>query len=214
MILRTLLNLLRGGLNTPPAVPDVVVIQKAIRKRYGRVSRCADGLFKYPTGRAGAEGLGYDPTLVAAAPQEMMASFCGVGNPLSLGEISAGSTVLDIGCGAGFDLFCAARAIGPSGKAIGIDLTPEMVDRARTHLELAGVTNAEIHNASVEQIPLQNGTADLVISNGVLNLSPIKEQMFSEIARVLKQGGVLQFADIVLSQELAANQKSASAWSN
>jgi ubiquinone/menaquinone biosynthesis C-methylase UbiE len=144
----------------------------------------------------------------------MMVSFCGVGNPFSLGEISQGATVLDIGCGAGFDLFCAARAVGPTGKVIGIDLTPEMVDRATVNLTRAGIANVEIHNASVEQIPLPNETVDLVISNGVLNLSPDKERTFSEIARVLKPGGVLQFADIVLSQELPADQKSANAWSN
>lgn len=193
--------------------PDTGEIRQGIRTRYAGVARCAEGQFRYPTGLAGAEALGYEPSLIAEAPAAMMVSFCGVGNPFTLGEVLPGDAVLDIGCGAGFDLLCAARLVGPGGRVCGIDLTPEMAVRARQNLAEAGLPHIEIREGAAEELPFADGSFDLVISNGVLNLSPDKGRLFAEIHRVLKPGGRLQFADIVLKEELPSAQKSATAWS-
>lgn len=193
---------------------DHTAIRQAVQGRYAEASRCIDGLFGYPTGKAGAAGLDYQPSHLKAAPEAMIERFCGVGNPLSLGAPAQGETVLDIGCGAGFDLFCAARMVGLSGQAHGIDLTPAMAETARQNLALAGVANAGVQLGSAEDIPFKEGTFDLVISNGVLNLSPDKERSFAEIFRVLRPGGRLQFADIILQEGVAPQEVSAASWSN
>jgi ubiquinone/menaquinone biosynthesis C-methylase UbiE len=132
----------------------------------------------------------------------MLKSFCGVGNPFSLGEIQPGSSVLDIGSGAGFDLYVASRLVGESGRVCGIDLTKEMVDLARQNIAASGMNNIEVTHVSSEEIPYSDNTFDTVISNGVINLSPCKQELFQEIFRVLKNGGTLQFADVVLEKEL------------
>lgn len=132
----------------------------------------------------------------------LLKSFCGVGNPFSLGEILPGNNLLDIGSGAGFDLYVAKRLVGEGGRVCGIDLTREMVDRARNNLAESGMNNIEITHVSSEEIPYHDDTFDTVISNGVINLSPCKQELFKEIFRVLKNGGKLQFADVVLEKEL------------
>jgi len=193
---------------------DVKAIQAAIRRTYAEASRSAEGKFNYPTGRAGLRLLGYDLSVVAGLPDEVLNTFCGVGNPFSLGPIQAGEAVLDVGCGAGLDLVFAARLVGPAGQVHGLDLTSEMVERARQTLHLAGVPGARVQLGAAEALPYSKGTFDVVISNGVLNLSPLKEACLREIARVLKAGGRLQMADIVrradLPAEVAANLQ---AWS-
>lgn len=174
----------------------------------------AAGKFQYPTGREGAEKLGYDAATIKAAGQELLDSFCGVGNPFSLGPVRSGEIVLDIGCGAGFDLFVAAGLVGKNGRACGIDLTLEMVNKASRMLTRAGVTNFEIEIADAAVIPYNDDTFDLVMSNGVINLSPNKDTCFKEILRVLKPGGRIQFADVVLEQDLPQGvANSAEAWS-
>ena len=174
----------------------------------------SEGKFGYPTGRAGAEALGYDSVFIREAPAAMLKSFCGVGNPFSLGEIQPGSSVLDIGSGAGFDLYVASRLVGESGKACGIDLTREMVDLARKNIVASGLHNIEVTHVSSEEIPYSDNTFDTVISNGVINLSPCKQELFQEIFRVLKNGGKLQFADVILEKELpGALAGSLEAWS-
>lgn len=188
-------------------------IQDAIRKRYRQVSRSIAGKFRYPTGQAGAEALGYAPHFIQSAPNELLELFCGVGNPFSQGDIHPDEVVLDVGCGGGFDLFCASLMIGPTGKAFGIDLTPEMAKRARENLAKAGASMTEVRVASSEKIPFDDDMFDVVISNGVLNLSPLKEASFGEIHRVLKSGGRFQFADMVLREELPAEKTVAKAWS-
>lgn len=177
-------------------------IQDAIRKKYAEVALSSEGKFGYPTGRAGAEALGYDPAFISEAPGSLLNSFCGVGNPFSLGTIEPGSSVLDIGCGAGFDLYVAKRLTGDSGRVCGIDLTREMVKRARENLAESGMENIEVIHVSSEEIPYKDDTFDTVISNGVINLSPCKQDLFQEIFRVLKNGGNLQFADVMLEKEL------------
>lgn len=195
--------------------PGIEEIREAVRKKYAEVSESAAGKFNYPTGREGALRLGYDPVLLDEMPDELVISFCGVGNPFSLGPISEGESVLDVGCGAGFDLIVASRLVGPRGKVCGIDLTPEMASRATETMNRMHRANVEVRVAGAEEIPYGDDTFDVVISNGVLNLSPFKEKCFGEIYRVLRKGGRFQFADIVLKEELPEKVAgSLEAWSD
>ncbi len=195
--------------------PDEKKIQDAVKEKYAEVSRSAAGKFNYPTGREGAIRQGYDSVIIQSMPDGLIESFCGVGNPFKLGSIKAGETVLDVGCGAGFDLIVASSLVGREGKVCGIDLTPEMAEKAKSNLEQYGVRNYDIRVAGAESIPYSDDTFDAVISNGVLNLSPLKEKCFREIYRVLKPDGRLQFADIVLKQDCAGAMCSTlEAWSN
>ena len=190
-------------------------IREAVRAKYRKVARSAEGLFKYATGAEGARALGYDAELIADAPPALMKSFCGVGNPFCLGAIRAGEVVLDVGCGAGFDVYVASRAVGEAGEALGVDLTPEMVSVAKENMERVGLTNAEVRCGSSEDLPFECASIDVVISNGVFNLSPNKRRSFEEVVRVLKPGGRLQFADIVLDEDLPTEVVgSLEAWSN
>jgi SAM-dependent methyltransferase len=195
--------------------PSVEEIRAALRKKYAEVSQSAEGKFSYPTGRSGARALGYDLSVLEGMPDELVESFCGVGNPFVLGPIRPEETVLDVGCGAGFDLFVASRLVGRKGKVCGIDLTAEMAAKARKNLARAGIATGEVRLAGAEDIPYDEKTFDIVISNGVLNLSPLKEKSFQEIRRVLKSGGRLQFADIVLKADLPQDvANSLDAWSD
>lgn len=177
-------------------------IRGAVRKKYMAVARSAEGLFRYPTGRAGAVHLGYDPALIDDLPTELLNAFCGVGNPFAIAAVAPGSAVLDIGCGAGFDLIVASRTVGDGGRVRGIDMTPEMLTRARDNFAQLGIDDIETVLVDSETIPYADHTFDVVISNGVINLSPRKAELFREIHRVLRPGGRLQFADIVLEREL------------
>jgi arsenite methyltransferase len=170
-------------------------------------------MFAYPTGRAGALALGYDPAIVDAADPGLLESFCGVGNPFSLFSIQPGTVILDIGCGAGFDLSVAARLTGPEGRVVGVDLTEALVERARANLRKAGIANAEVRQVESEALPFADDSFHAAISNGVINLSPDKDRLFQEIYRVLRPGGRLGFADIVLEKELPQGMEgSAEAW--
>jgi arsenite methyltransferase len=196
----------------PPA--GVNEIRQAIRNKYAEVSISAVGKFSYPVGKEGSLALGYDSALLKSAPEQFFESSCPVGNPFSLGAILPGSAVLDYGCGGGLDLYVAGRLVGDKGRVCGIDLTKEMAERARQNLALAGIPNFEIKTVDAETIPYKDHSFDVVISNGVINLSPCKQTLFQEIHRVLKPGGKLQFADIVLEQELPAGLSgSAESWS-
>lgn len=162
----------------------------------------------------GAEQLGYDPVFIQQAPPALLKSFCGVGNPFSLGVLASGSSILDIGCGAGFDLYVARRLVGKAGRVCGIDLTEEMVALARQNLAVAGLTDIAITCVSAEEITYEDNAFDTVISNGVINLSPCKQELFREIFRVLRKGGRLQFADVVLERTLPSSMAAdAAAWS-
>jgi arsenite methyltransferase len=180
------------------------------------VSVSAAGKFQYPIGKDGAKALGYDPGIIESAPARFLESYCGVGNPFLLGKVNPGSILLDFGCGAGFDLFVASKLVGEKGRVCGIDLTDEMAQRAIKNLTLAGVANFEIKKVDSDSLPYDDHFFDVIISNGAINLSPNKETTFRKIYRVLKPGGKLQFADVVLENELpvpADLARSADAWS-
>lgn len=182
-------------------------IQKAIRKKYKNVARSPDGLFKYPTGRAGLEALQYDNDLVQNLPVSVAASFCGIGNPFTLGPIHGSESVLDIGCGAGVDTMIAAMMTGSSGKAVGIDVIPEMLEKARDNLSTTELKNIAFHEASAERLTFPDEEFDVVISNGVINLVPDKPKALEEVLRVLKPQGRLMIADQILIGELPREKK-------
>ena len=181
---------------------DLIRIKEGIRKRYAKVAVTPEGTFRYPTGKAGLEGLKYDPKMLDALPSEAISSFCGVGNPFSLGPIHEGESVLDVGCGGGVDTLIAAMMVGPGGKAIGIDLIPEMVERAKENLEKTALKNVSFRESSPEEMPFPDESFDVVISNGVFNLVPDKPKALSEVYRVLKLSGRLMMADQILTSEL------------
>jgi arsenite methyltransferase len=195
--------------------PEPQAIHQAMRERYTDVARSASGKFVYPTGRAGAVGLGYDAGVLDAMPASSLAAFCGVGNPWVLGMPRTGDTVLDIGCGAGVDLAVAAQGVGSSGRVWGVDLTPAMARRAQHTLTQMGISHGHVALAQAEALPCATGSVDVVTSNGMLNLSPQKASSFREIWRVLKPGGRLQFADMTLREALPAElMASLDAWSD
>lgn len=197
------------------ANPDQQEIQRAILDKYKKIAHSAEGMFNYATGTEGARALGYDSKAIAEAPSQLLRSFCGVGNPFSIGEIREGETVLDVGCGAGFDLYVASKKVGTAGRVLGVDLTPEMVSVATDNIARSGVTNVEIQQGSSENLPFEQESIDVVISNGVFNLSPQKRLSFEEVFRVTRPGGRLQFADIVQDDDLPGDiVGSLEAWSN
>ena len=182
-------------------------IYKAIHRKYKKVAKNPTGLFKYPTGRAGLEALQYPSKLINALPEAVTDSYCGVGNPFSLGPIDQGEAVLDIGCGSGVDAIFTAMITGPSGKVVGIDLTPEMLKRAKENLSLTELKNITFEEAGADNLPFADQNFDVVISNGALNLVPDKSMALSEVFRVLKPGGRLMLADQILIGELPKEKK-------
>ena len=192
---------------------DMDRIVEGIRKKYAEASITPQGLFNYPTGREGLKGLGYDSKIVETIPKPVIDSFCGVGNPFSLGPIHKGETVLDIGCGGGFDVIFAATEVGPEGQVTGIDVTPEMLERSKKNLRETSLANVTFRQATAEALPFPNDNFDVIISNGVFNLIPNKAKAFSEVFRVLKLSGRLMVADQILIGELSKEQKlSAESW--
>jgi len=182
-------------------------IEESIRGKYLKVAASPEGLFRYPTGRAGLEALDYAMDMVRDLPEPVAAAYCGVGNPFTSGPIREDEAVLDIGCGAGVDAIIAAKLTGPSGTVTGIDLVPEMLTRASENARLAGVDNVTFRESSAEQLPFPDNSFDVVISNGVFNLVVDKVKALGEVLRVLKPGGRFMLADQVLAGELPKETK-------
>jgi SAM-dependent methyltransferase len=183
-------------------------IKAGIREKYIKVAASPEGLFRYSTGRAGLEALHYDPQVIRDLPEPVAAAYCGVGNPFSLGPVNEGEAILDIGCGAGVDSLIAARLVGPSGSVRGIDLVPEMLDRARKNARLMEAENVEFLEGSAENLPFNDASFDVVVTNGVFNLVVDKTKALKEVVRVLKPGGRFMVADQVLAGELPKETRS------
>jgi SAM-dependent methyltransferase len=178
---------------------EAALIRESIRDKYSRVAASgAVSCFQYPTGQEGLRQQQYPLDLIRDFPPSLIDSFLGVGNPFSLGPIYQGEAVLDIGCGAGFDALLAARMVGPSGRVAGIDVTPAMIDKAREHAAALGMSHAEFRVGEAESLPFPDDAFHVVISNGVLNLTLDKARALAEAHRVLKPGGRLLLADMVL----------------
>ena len=183
-------------------------IKEGIAGKYEKVAISPEGSFKYPTGRAGLEAQNYDSEILNALPEDVLASYCGVGNPFSMRPIQTGETVLDIGCGAGVDSIIAATMVGPDGRVVGIDLIPEMLERAKENLGKTSIENVTFREGSAEDLPFPEATFDVVISNGVFNLVPDKATALKEVVRVLKPDGRFMLADQVLTTSQPADTKS------
>ncbi len=192
--------------SSPPSL-DVAKLRDEIKAKYHQVATSPEQEFHFHHGRQLARILEYPDELVDNLPDSLVESFAGTGNPFSLGPINEGERVLDVGSGAGFDALIAAMKVGPGGHVIGIDMTPEMLDKARSNAVSLGLSNAEFREGLIEDLPLEDGSVDVVISNGVINLCPDKEAVYRELYRVLKPGGRLMIADIVVQQTVSEEAK-------
>jgi SAM-dependent methyltransferase len=181
---------------------DVQLLKREIKKTYARVSSEPESDFIFPTGRAWAEDLDY-PAELASVPDLAVESFAGVANPFSLGRLQPGERVLDLGSGAGTDSLIAAQMVAPDGTVTGLDMTPQMLAKARAAAAAMGVANAEFVAGEAEQLPFPGSTFDVVISNGVIDLIPDKDAVFSELHRVLAPGGRIQLADVTIQRPVS-----------
>lgn len=182
---------------------EIGLIREKIKEKYAGVAASGvGGCFRYPTGIEGLRMQGYPEDILRQLPPAVLEAFCGVGNSFSLGLLYPGDAVLDLGCGAGVDTFIAAHMTGPQGRVIGLDVTPEMIAKARANLALTGLENVTFEVGEAESLPFPDDSFDMVISNGVINLTVDKEKVLGEVFRVLKPGGRLMVADMVLVSAL------------
>jgi arsenite methyltransferase len=190
-----------------PAPVDTLELRSQIREKYREVALTPEKGFHFHVGRPLAEMLSYPMDLVDALPPRVVESFAGVNSPFSMGDLSPGETVVDVGSGAGFDAILAARMVGTTGRVVGVDMTPEMRDKARANARLVGVENVEFVDGLAEQLPLPSESVDVIISNGVINLCPDKPAVYRELIRVLRPGGRIQIADVVVQRPVPDDAK-------
>jgi arsenite methyltransferase len=181
---------------------DLDQLRQAIQQEYHEVASQPDKGFHFIVGRPLAEKLGYDMSEVDQLPASAVESFAGVGNPFALGNLQQGEVVADLGSGAGFDSILAMRQVGRTGRVIGVDMTPSMLEKARDNAEKSGHNQIEFREGYLEDLPIADDSVDAVISNGVFNLTPEKERAFAEAFRILKPGGRMQVADILVQKEV------------
>lgn len=184
------------GQTSSDVVVDADALRDEVKKKYREVAVDPHGAYHFHTGRPLARRLGYDDAIVDPLPDAAVESFAGVANPFSIRPLETGERVVDVGSGGGFDCFVAARRVGPTGRVIGIDMTDEMLAKSRSTAQDMGLGNVAFRDGLIEDMPVEDGWADVVIGNGVINLCADKRRVLSEITRVLRPGGHLQFADI------------------
>jgi len=187
--------------------PELESLRAAIQEEYSLVALEPQRGFHFNTGRRLAHLLGYSEEWLIGLSESSIASFAGTGNPFSLGTLNPQEKVVDIGSGAGFDSLIAARMVSPGGQVVGIDMTPAMIEKAKRAAQEIGINNVEFHQSYAETLPFEDGWADVVISNGVLNLIPDKFVALQEMARVLKAGGRLQIGDILVQKAVPESAK-------
>jgi len=186
---------------------DADALRHQIRDKYTEVAVTPEKGFHFHTSRPLARMLGYDERVLDPLPQGVVESFAGTGNPFSLGDLRAGETVLDIGCGAGMDTLIAARQVGPTGRVIAVDMTAAMLEKAAAGAREMGLANVDFREGLAEDLPADSEAVDVVISNGVINLCPDKVAVMREVHRTLKPGGRFQIADIVVHKEVPQSAK-------
>ena len=181
-------------------------IRTTVLKRFAKIAVAPSEEKKFPVGPGSAKALGYEPQEIDALPSSVTESFCGVGNPISLGGLRPGQTVVDLGSGAGLDSILAAWRVGPTGRVFGIDMTEAMIEKARRNAKLCGVANVEFLHRRLEDIPLEDGIVDVAVSNGVFNLCADKRRVLAEVYRILRPSGRLQMADILLDEQVTPEE--------
>jgi SAM-dependent methyltransferase len=190
-----------------PARVDRETLREEIQAKYCAVATTPEKGFHFHTGAPLAAMLGYSEADVAWLPQSTVDSFAGTGNPLAMGTLPEGAMVLDLGCGAGFDTLLAARAVGQTGRVIAVDMTPEMLEKTRAGAAALGLRNVDARLGFIEELPMEDAGVDVVISNGVINLTPDKLGLLREVARVVKPGGRIQIGDIVVRKPVPQEAK-------
>ena len=190
-----------------PAAVDGEQLRQQIRDKYTAVAATPEQGFHFHTGRPLAAMLGYEQAEIEWLPESAVESFAGTGNPFAMGRLAPGEAALDIGCGAGFDTLLAARQVGPSGSVTAVDMTEAMLEKTRAGAGALGLSNVDVRQGLAEQLPVDAGSVDVVISNGVINLCPDKMAVMSEVRRVLRPGGRFQIADIVVHTEVPQDAK-------
>jgi len=190
-----------------PVDVDTDALRKAIQDEYREVAEAPGKGFHFHTGRHLTQIVGYKDEWLQGVSESAIVSFAGTGNPFAMGELASGERVVDVGSGGGIDSLIAAHMVGPDGQVVGIDMTPAMLGKARAAAAESRIDNVEFREAYMEDIPIPDGWGDVVISNGVLNLTPDKQKVLDEMLRVLRPGGRLQIADILVSREVPEQAK-------